>query len=250
MQMTKYCFNKVTTGLIAAFLLVSIISFTDQANAQMQPGMPSMITGKYTNSDFGVQMTFPNGWRAMETKTSTGASVSAFQQDQELSNGGSTSASVISLTMMTKPTTVYTDPNIPTDPKVKCDVISSDNTNINGMSATVTVTQCTGPDGDIKMKGYSFQTDKNLIYANYMAMPSSLYDGNVAIFDSALNTLQITNTIGAPSAPQPSSPTTTENTTSSSAVPEFPIHVIIVFAVVMSMVAIFGKTKLSGFNIK
>jgi predicted secreted protein with PEFG-CTERM motif len=243
--MQKFNFNKITSGLIVTFLLVTIVSFTGQVNAQAPPdmsnipGAPKMITGPYSNSDYGVQMTFPDGWQAMETKSSTITAVSAFQQSQESNTSGSNSATLISLTMMPKPTTTYADPNIPTDPKYKCDTLSSDNTNVNGMSAVVIVVHCTSPDGDMKLKGYSFHTDKNLIGVNYMAMPASLFDSNVATFDSAVQTLQIANTVGAPS----SSPTATQNPTSDATVPEFPTIASLILAV--SIFTITGFTMIS-----
>ncbi len=247
--MIKSNFNKVTIGLISSVLFVFIISFTYQANAQTPPPLiPTTTSGKYSNQDFGVQITFPNSWRATEVKTGAATTVSAFQQDQEITNGGSTSASVITLTMMPKPTEAYADPNLPADPKINCDVTSTSNANIHGMNALVTITECVGPDQEIKMKGYSFQTGRNLIILNYMAMPSSLYEGNVANFDSIADTLQIANTVGAPSGPQTSG--THPITNSSSAVPEFPVGVVVVLVVMMSFVAILGKTRLSNFNIK
>ncbi len=251
MRMQKFNFNKVTSRLIVTFLLVSIISFTGQVNAQTPPNMPGVITGKYSNADYSVQITFPDGWTGMEVTGSTGSTtVIASKMSQESSNAGSPGFSMM-LNMMSIPkTTTTTNPNIPNDPKVKCDTPSSDNTNVNGMSAIVMVLHCSSPDGEMKMKVYSFYTDKNVISVMFSAMPSSLYDSNVATFDSSVNTLQIANTVAPPSTPQSASPTTTQNPTSSSAVPEFPIQVIIVFAAVISMSLLLGKTKLSGLNIK
>lgn len=237
--MQKINFNKVTYGLITAFLLVTIVSFTGQVNAQAPPNMPAMVTGKYSNSDYGVQVTFPDGWQAMEIKTSSGTSVIASKMSDSSTAGSPTSTIALNMMPMTT-STIETNPNIPTDPKFKCDTLSSDNTNVNGMSAIVVVVQCTSPDGDMKMKSYSFKTDKNLISVSYIAMPSTLYDDNAPAFDSAVNTLQIANTVSAPSVPQS---TPSANPTTNSAVPEFPTIASLIL--VMSVFAVIGFATIS-----
>jgi predicted secreted protein with PEFG-CTERM motif len=243
-MMQKFNLNKVTSGLIITFLLVTIVSFTGQVNAQAPPNMPGVITGQYSNADYGVQITFPDGWTGMEVTGSTGSTtVIASKMSQESSNAGSPGFSMI-LNMMPIPkTTTTTNPNIPNDPKVKCDTPSSDNTNVNGMSAIVMVLHCSSPDGEMKMKVYSFYTDKNVISVMFSAMPSSLYDSNVATFDSSVNTLQIANTVAPPSAPQSTPPATTQNPTSNAVVPEFPTVASLIL--VVSVFAVIGFTMIS-----
>lgn len=228
------------------------------ASAQYPSGgnMPQMITGKYANSDYGVSMTFPDGWQTMETKAQTGTNVLSMMP-QSGSNQGSSTGTMMMLNMMPKPSgSPPANPNVPTDTSVKCNNISSDSTTINGMSATVIVMQCSGPNVDMKMKSYSFQTAQNLVYTSFIATPSSLYDGNVGTFETAVNTLQITNTVAVPSAPSsaastptsPSSNATAQSSTNSATTPEFPTTVGIVMVIITGMVILVTRTRSSFFN--
>lgn len=208
-----------------AVVLLVMPEITISASAQAPPSMPT-ITGKYTNSDYGVQMTFPDGWQAIETKSPGGVSVIA-EPPQANGSQGSMASTIIALSMMPKSAVIRPDPNMPEDPQVKCNTISSDKTNLNNMSALVTVTQCSGPNVDIKMKGYSLQTDMGVIYLSYITTPSNLYDSNVANFDTAVNTLQIPSTTAAP------------------AVPEFPASAGIVMAIIIGLAILVTRTRMS-----
>jgi hypothetical protein len=67
---------------------------------------------------------------------------------------------------------------------------------LSGVNATETVMQCTLDNGSsMKLKVDALQTDKKWVTVSLMAIPPSVYDSEVAAFDSSVKTLKVANAI-------------------------------------------------------
>ncbi|MDE1769931.1 MAG: PEFG-CTERM sorting domain-containing protein [Thaumarchaeota archaeon] len=205
--------------------------FAVQANAQYQGQYGSQqnqiprtpVNGAYSNSDFGVQITLPDGWNGFEMKRSSGTtSVMAFP-------GGMPTPGQRPPVMMTismQPKTATSSPQYMPQRLPQNETCNTDSTNmktINTMNVNEVIVDCTGPM-TMKAKYEIAQTDSAYIVLGFRANPSSGYDSQVATFDSAVNTLQVANAIAPP------------------AVPEFPIAILVLIVATFSIVVISRKT--------
>lgn len=191
----------LVSATAAFILIVSIVAVTGQAYAQM---MPKQVSGKYVNSDWGLEIEFPSGWTGIESSFEEG--ITSVSLNKGFS-GDSFSMTSISLTMVdlskaeesSQEETTSPPGEAPTDvPDFKCDTetISSADITINGVRATETVihTECTGAGMDMstKFKSVSIELDENRsIELTYMANPASDYNKNIAEFDKSIQTLKI-----------------------------------------------------------
>lgn len=198
--------------------------------SQNTPTMPAQITGKYSNSVYGVDITLPDGWSGMELKSSTSTAITAMP-------GGMSSSqmppAMMFVTMVEKSST--TAP--PTKPQnlpqgEKCDDPAISSKTVSGLSLTEYVIECSGTTS-MKIKTDVAQTSQYYVSASFVAMPASNYDSNVGTFDTAVGTMHVANAIEAPS-----------NANSTPAVPEFPIAIVGLVMVLMMGVAIVMTRRL------
>lgn len=106
-----------------------------------------------------------------------------------------------------------------------CTNDSSANKTVNGVSLSEVVMNCTGQFTS-KSKYDIAQTNASYIVVSYRANPTSNYDSQVTAFDSAVDKLQIANTLQAP------------------AIPEFPIPAIgIIVIIVIGAAVMLGRVR-------
>jgi hypothetical protein len=230
--------NLILLGCVAIIFLGGSI-FASQANAQYQPqsgthsfqGQRTPVNGTYVNSNYGVQITLPDGWTGYEMKRASGTT-SVMVAPGGLGMQGQ--RPTVTMMMSIEPKSSTPNPQYMSQRMLQNMTCNNDSTStkiINGVNFTEVVVDCTG-SMTTKAKYDIAQTNSSYVVIGFRANPSSNYDSQVATFDSAVSTLQIANTIEAP------------------AIPEFPIPVIgIIVAIMVGTVVIFGRLKLIPGNV-
>ena len=234
--------------LVLAFAAIVFISgsiFATQASAQ-QPqsgqyqgqggqgfqGTRTPVNGTYTNLNYGVQVTFPDGWSGFEIKRTSGStSVMIAPGGYQMGQGVPRPPITISISIIPLSSTTsnqFTQRNMQ---GVTCTNSTSTNT-INGANLNVLTRDCSGTDQngnpiEMKSKTETIQTGSANIVLSYRANPASGFDSQVVTFDNMVGTLQIANASQA------------------SDVPEFPVPVIeLVVAIMIGCVVLLGRTKM------
>lgn len=240
-------------AIVLAFLAIVFISgaiFATQASAQ-QPqssqyqgqggqgfqfqGTRTPVNGTYTNSNYGVQITLPDGWSGFEMKRTSGStSVMVASGGYQTGQGVPRPPITMGMSMMPKNSTTSA-PQFPpvfrTQPGITCNN-SLSNSTANGLNFNIVTVDCSGTNAngdavETKSKYEMTQTDSAYIIFSYRANPASGFDSQIATFDSMIGTLQIANAAQAP------------------AVPEFPVPVIgLVVAIMIGSVVLLGRTKI------
>jgi hypothetical protein len=232
----------ILLGLIAIVFIASSI-FATQASAQYQgqggaggqafQGTRTPVNGTYTNSNFGVQITLPDGWSGFEMKQTSGSTrVMIASGGYQATQGAPRPPITIGISMMPISSTTPSTPQfmMRNMQGVTCTNSTSTNT-VNGLNFNVLTVDCSGTSSSgnpiaTKSKYEMTQTGSANIMLSYRANPSSGYDSQVATFDSMVNTLQITSASQAP------------------AVPEFPVSIGIVVAIMIGAVVVLGRVKI------
>lgn len=221
--------------LLGFVVLVTLASsvFASYASAQQyqpQSGMSNMqrtpVNGTYANSNYGVQITLPDGWSGFEIKRSSGTtSVIAAPGGYQFMQGHRPPVSMM-ITMV--PKSVMPTPQFMSQRMMQNETCTNDSTankTVNGVNLSELVMDCTG-QFMIKSKYDVAQTSSSYIIVSYRANSTSNYDSQVATFDSAVGNLQIANTLQAP------------------AIPEFPIAAIgIIVAIMVGAVVVLGRIR-------
>lgn len=235
-------------AIVLAFVAIVFISssiFVTQASAQ-QPqsgqyqgqggqgfqGIRTPVNGTYVNSNYGVQVTLPDGWSGFEMKRTSGStSVMVAPGGYQTGQGVPRPPITISMSMIPLSSTTSNQFMQRNMQGVTCTNSTSTNT-VNGLNLNVLTRDCSGTDQngnpiEMKSKTDTIQTGSANIVLSYRANPASGFDSQVATFDSMVGTLQIANTLQAP------------------AVPEFPVPTIgLVVIIMIGSVVLLGRTKI------
>jgi len=231
----------ILLGFIAIVFIASSI-FATQASAQYQgqdgqgyqgpQSTSTPVSGTYTNSNFGVQITLPDGWSGVEIKQTSGNTrVMIAPGGYQMTQGTPRPPITISMSMMPISSTTNPQYTMRNMQGFTCTNSTSTNT-VNGLNLNVLTRDCSGMDSngnpvEMKSKSETIQTDSAKIMLSYRANSSSGYDSQVAAFDSMVNTLQISNPTQTP------------------AVPEFPVSIVgLVVAIMVGAVVILGRVKI------
>ena len=223
-----------------AIVFIAGTIFVTQASAQYQgqggqgfQGIRIPVNGTYINSNYGVQITLPDGWSGFEMKSTSGnirvmIAPGGYQTGQGVPRPPITIGISMTPISSTTSTSQFMQRNMQ---GVTCTNSTSTNT-INGLNLSVVTKDCSGTDVNgnpiaMKSKTETIQTGSTNIVLSYRANPDSGFDSQVATFDSMVGTLQIANASQAP------------------AVPEFPVPVIgLVVAIMIGSVVLLGRTKI------
>lgn len=231
--------------ILLAFVAIVFIAgtiFATQVSAQYQgqggaggqgfQGTRTPVNGTYTNSNFGVQITLPDGWSGFEMKSTSGNTrVMIAPGGYQTGQGVPRPPITIGISMIPINSTASTQFMQRNMQGVTCSNSTSTNT-VNGLNLNVLTTDCSGTSSSgnpiaTKSKTEMIQTGSANIVLSDRANPSSGFDSQVATFDSMVGSLQIANAAQAP------------------AVPEFPVPVIgLVVAIMVGTVVLLGRTKI------
>lgn len=208
-------------AVVASALAVAtpLIAIANTASAQGVPAVPPAkeISETYLNNQVGLEITLPDGWTGSEIPsvngtTSVMASPDAFGRD----SGNLTNIMMVSIIEKTgkEENTVPESahrPNVPEDREIECEWVEAEPVQINGMEGVMTIIDCALNGGEVyKTKMYSFQSKERFYMVTYTSNSGAGYDENIGVFDDSVDTLTI------------------ENTMEASAIPEFPVAVIMV----------------------
>ncbi len=165
------------------------------------------VSGKYMNSDHGVEVTIPDGWSGMASDfkdPSSGEWISGFQVmeggfEANLASMQNGEFEIISLSIMQKSEENETDPpefNPPTeDFDVDCNVIVAEKISVNNKDIMILEAQCEGDDISMHSKMYHFATNEKIISYAYMTSPSSNFENNIRNFENSAKTIKIENQV-------------------------------------------------------
>lgn len=234
----------ILLGFVAIIFIAGSI-FATQASAQYQgqggggqggqgfQGTRTPVNGTYTNSNFGVQVTLPDGWSGFEMKQTSGNTrVMVASGGYQATQGAPRPPITIGISMIPKSSTPFTPQFAPRNMQgITCTNSTSTNT-VNGLNFNEVIVDCSGTTSSgnpisTKAKYEITQTGTANIILSYRANPSSGYDSQVATFDSMVGTFQLANTSQA------------------SVVPEFPVPIIgLVIIIMIGTVIVLGRAKI------
>ena len=220
--------NRNRTSILAIIAAMAAIGLPVLgAYAQAPPGM-QQISGKYTDSSNGLEITLPDGWSGFAIPSPSGSSMAMAAPGGPSMSGNMTNpVMIISITDKQPINATSFQPPSSTgssNQQSDCTAATTQKTTVNGMSAFTVSGECTKPT-PIKAKGYTFQTATKNIFVMYASSSSANFDKYVGQFDSAVGTLKISNTVDV------------------TVVPEFPIAAIAGIAAVIGVIAVLGRTK-------
>ncbi|MFZ0183908.1 MAG: hypothetical protein WBV92_01315 [Nitrosotalea sp.] len=167
-------------------------------------GVRTAVNGTYANSNFGIQITLPDGWSGFEVKQSSGnARVMIAPGGIQTTQGASRPPVIIGISMMPSTSTMPTSFMPRNMQGFTCTNATSTNS-VNSLNLNVVTIDCTGTDSDgnpveMKSKIETAQTNSTNIILSIRANPSSGYDSQVSTFDNMVSTLQVST----PSLPLP-----------------------------------------------
>jgi len=171
------------------------------------------VSGKYANSDFGVEVVIPDGWSGMASDfkdPTTGDWITGFQVMQggidvnmaAMVNG---EFEAITLSIMDKqpgdtgndlpdirPPSSSTNGDEEFD--VECSIITAEKIPVNGKDVMKMEASCEGSDVSMQSRVYHYATaDEKIVSYAYMTSPASEFDKNINTFEDSVKTLTIAN---------------------------------------------------------
>ena len=197
--MKPYTREAFLTGLL---LLLPVIAISAQAQS-----MPQEVSGKYANSEKGVEITFPDGWSGFEVAQTSETTLVATSPGG-LSESDPEMMKTISLLITGKGGRDVNDPSSLTQDVIDCNAPAIASRTVAGVQGTEVTVECPGSAQKFRM--VALETADNIIGVMYMT-PTSEFDSNLAAFDSAVTSLQVQGAIGtggAPPTPIEQEPTT------------------------------------------
>lgn len=166
-----------------------------QGQRQFQ-GVRTPVNGTYANSNFGVQITLPDGWSGFEMKQQSGnARVMIAPGGFQTTQGAPRPPVTIGISLMPSTAKMPTSFMPRNMQGATCTNSTTTNT-VNSLNLNVITIDCTATDQDgnpveMKAKIETAQTDSTNIVLTLRANPASEYDNQVATFDNMVNTIQI-----------------------------------------------------------
>ena len=164
------------------------------------------VSGKYTNSEHGVEVTFPDGWSGVkyeinETDYSEVSVVTIEGGIQANMNSIQNDRfRIIALSILDREDDEPPELEVPTfeegeEYNFDCKITSSEKTKVNGMNSFKSIIECSGGNTSIKGKSHNFATEDKWIMLIYAASPSTDYEKDISKYDSAVSTISISNSV-------------------------------------------------------
>jgi hypothetical protein len=188
-------------------------------------GMRTTVNGTYTNSNYGVQITLPDGWSGFEMKQQSGnARIMIAPGGYQMTQGATRSPVTIGISIMPASSTSPNQFMSRNMQGVTCTNSTTTNA-VNSLNLNVVTRDCTGTDQngnsiEMKSKTETAQTGNANIVFSFRANPASGFNTNVGAFDNMIGTLQLstpttlpqtTTTTSSTSIPTPVNPTNPTN---------------------------------------
>ncbi len=196
---------KALAGLLVLLLSASVVS----AYAQMPPGMQE-VSGKYTNSDVGVEVTFPAGWSGFEITGSFGTLVAT--SPGGMSESDPTTMKTINLMIVEKSEDLDpSDPGSFSNDVENCNAPSFVSRTVAGVQGVETTVEC--PETSQTYSVVLVETSSHFVLVMYMA-PTSEFDSASGSFESTVDSLKVNGAVNTqiPSEMSDGTPSSDDNT--------------------------------------
>jgi len=166
--------------------------------------LPIPVSGKYSNSEAGIEMQLPEGWQGIEQQkedltmvvVSPGITIQPFAQGSQMSD--KLEFSVLTI-IIGKYSSIAAEISSAVSEDTQCTSETVQITEINSMKTQESLSDCQDPImGTIKGLEYVFTTKDDTIVVAYGAIssnPDKTYDENIEQFIESLGTLKIQNTL-------------------------------------------------------
>ncbi|HEV8404330.1 MAG TPA: hypothetical protein VGQ13_00320 [Nitrososphaera sp.] len=175
-------------ALLSAAFFSLLLSF-GEVRAQTIPGV-TMVSGTYTNSQAGVEITFPEGWEGAAISTDAGLIISVAPGG--MSGGTATKGMFLMIMDKSKMDSPPTDPtSFTSDTSSQCGTPLTSTTQVSGVAASQITVECTQDGTPSKARMIIVQTGSRWIAAMYAA-PVAEFDSDVSAFDTSVSTLKVT----------------------------------------------------------
>lgn len=140
---------------------------------------PQEISGKYVNSEAGISIELPGGWRGFESVQDNTTVVTVVPPIDE------TGASFMTIALH----------DASSYGEEECKASSIEYAKLNSMSTLQTEAECEIQMMKMKSKGYVFATKDKIVDISYVAPTTQDYNLNLDKFEQAIKTLSIKNTV-------------------------------------------------------
>jgi hypothetical protein len=183
-----------------------------------------VVSGNYTNTDAGLQITLPANWTGslFESRNGTVTTIRVVPNDLGQSTQGFRVADSMTIRIVPKNITSGTissggnasttnssafmmfgqGRNFQNRGNLTCTRDTPQTTTINDMQGILQTAQCSSSTFSFMIKSYAFQTQDRIFTVSFMATSSAGFSKYVPAFDNSVNTLRIANTIQAPAVPE------------------------------------------------
>jgi hypothetical protein len=185
-------------------------------------GTRTAVSGTYTNSNMGVQITLPTGWSGFEMKSTSGNAKISITPGG-MSTPGERPSAMIGIAIMPPSSTLPSPPIPRTTQGITCTNSTTTNT-VNSLNLNVIAVDCTGTDKngnplEMKSKTETAQTTNANIVFNLRAYNATNYDSQVTNFDNMVSSLQLSTPTNTTSTTQTTTTTNPNNPTPSPTTP-------------------------------
>ena len=163
------------------------------------------VSGKYVNSDHGVEVTIPEGWSGMESnfkEPSTDEWISGFQVMEGGLNANMAAMqegkfAIIMLSIIDIPEDkTPPEPQPPSDEfDAKCDDITVEKIKMNNKDVMKMEAECKGTDVSMKTRAYHYLTSEKIVMFGYTTSPASDFDNDLNKFEESVKTLTVANQV-------------------------------------------------------
>jgi len=182
-------------------------------------GSGTSFSGKYTNHQAGVEITFPSGWKGLESNSGNSTGILVFNNTNTFSGiiFGITDKSnlkkIPSVLAISNSNNSTVQALLSVPPKCR-NILNPFQSTINGMNGIFTDIECPY----LLQQETIFETKKDIVNIIFIAPPKDFYKFYVD-FNNTINSLRISNTLDTPLADLANTTTTTNsgNTTSENA---------------------------------
>ena len=186
--MSRLSFKALVAGLV---LLISASISAASVYAQPMPSGFEEVSGRYTNADAGVEITFPDGWSGFTIGSAEGMLVAT-------SPGGLSEEEPTKSINLVISNKLEVDDRDPSDPSsfsndiIDCNTPSIKSRTVAGVDGTEITVEC--PATTTTWKMVAAETEDRWVAVMYMA-PTSEFNTDLGKFDAAVNSLRIQGAI-------------------------------------------------------
>ena len=187
--MNSYAQQALLVGLLLLLPVVAMSAYGQE--------MPQQVSGTYTNENFGVEITFPDGWSGFEVAQTSETTLVATSPGG-LSEPDPQTMKTLSLLVTDKAARDVNDPSSLTQDVVDCNEPSIASRTVAGVQGTEITVECPGSDQKFRM--VAVETADNIVGVTFMT-PASEFDANLSAFDSAVSSLKVQGATGSTGTP-------------------------------------------------